>query len=207
MADATAAGLACAAAVALAAVAVSSLWLRYPVLPVLDPLHMPRRMDYAVSTIEAVLTMGRFAHPDFLTSITFWGGLGWRGIVLAPWVHGLLAGGTSLLAALLCARLAAARSTRRIVWLACFACGLVVSAALYAVSMMAITASAGASVNLVGRYLLGLYIAPLMIAWTPLVDFANGGQRSQARLVLLAAGIASAALHGYCLSISLQRYF
>jgi len=207
MQDTCAGALAWAAAVALAFVAISSLWLRYPLLPLLDPLHMPHHLAYAVDTVKAVLTMGRLANHDFLTSITFWGGLGWRGIVLADWVLGALAGGIAVMAALLCASLAMTRATRRITWLAWFVGGVIAASALYAVSTMAVTASAGVSVNIVGRYLLGLYLAPVMIAWTPLAESAHGGRGSAARFLPLAAALASAALHGYCLSISLQRYF
>jgi hypothetical protein len=203
-----AAGLGWVAAAALVVVAVASIWLPYPHLPALDPLHLPVPRDYALQTVKTVLTMGRLAHPDYLTSTTFWGGFGWRGIEFPEWLTGLLAGGSALLAALLCGSLVLLRATRRILWLAFFLCGVTASAALYGLSAIAVTAGAAASVNLVGRYLLGLYISPIVIAWLPLAECARPERYPRlARWLPLAAGASSALLHGYCLSLVLRRYF
>jgi hypothetical protein len=88
------------------------------------------------------------------------------------------------------------------VWLGFAAGGFVLSAAVYALSIVRATPA-----DLHGRYLLGLYVSLLVIAWSALARMDQSGWIRRPDLLIGAAGIACLTVHAYCLTFILSRYF
>ena len=55
---------------------VGSVFLRYPELARIDRMNRPTAGEYARDAVWAGLTTLRFGAPDYMTSVTFWGGFG-----------------------------------------------------------------------------------------------------------------------------------
>jgi hypothetical protein len=191
-----------AAAAALLLMVLGSLLVPYPRLNAIDLAHPPAIRSYVRHAVLACATSLRFGRPDTLTSWTFWGGFGWLDAVLPASTVELLAGSSGLALVLLLVWTARARDGRLLVWLACAAVGFVLSAAAYAVSVVALTPA-----DLHGRYLLGLYLLALTIAWSSLARFERSGWLPASGAVRAAGGAAALALHAYSLVWGLQRYF
>src|SRR5206468_508595 len=101
----------------------------------------------------------RLTHTDLLLGSAFWAGFGWIDTVLPSSVVAGLTALTSL--ALISSGLTVARrqSTRQALWLALLASGAVVSLAAYALAAFSVNR------NLHGRYVMGLYLCMLSLAW------------------------------------------
>jgi hypothetical protein len=194
--------MAAGAAAALFLVFSASLWLPYPTLDPTDPLHPPPARDYVQRAVMACLTLLRFGRPDNLTSITFWGGFGWLETLVPNPLISLLAAASGVALVLLLVWVARTASGRTLVWLACAAGGLALTAATYALSILRATPA-----DIHGRYLLGLYIALLVIAWSALARMDKSGWIRRPDLVVAIGGMACLAVHAYCLTFILARYF
>jgi len=178
--------IAAASAAVLLLMMLGSLVVRYPRLELIDPANPPSIRSYVGEAVVACATFLRFGRPDPLTSLTFWGGFGWLDVVLPASLVGLLAGASGLALVLLLVWTARAKDGRMLVWLACAAAGFVLSAAAYAVSVIALTPA-----DLHGRYLLGLYLLVLTVSWSSLARFERSGWLRGSGVVRAAGGAAA----------------
>jgi hypothetical protein len=179
-----------------------SLVVRYPPLAPITPRLPPPAWTYVTHAVFACATFLRFGVPDHLTSMTFWGGFGWLDALPPPLMAQFLAsaGGLTLIA--LAVWIAKTRAARSFAVLLCVMAGFVLSAGAYAYSLVCL-----AMADLHGRYLLGLYLCALVIAW-------SGAARAAAalpmrwRVALIAAAVAGCvAAQAYGVSVILRRYF
>ena len=189
-------------AAALLLLFAASLWLPYPALDPLDPLQPPPARDYVRQAVLACGTLLRFGRPDHLTSITFWGGFGWLDTLLPNPLISLLAASSGVALVLLLVWIGRTGSGRVLVWLGFAAGGFVLSAAVYALSIVRATPA-----DLHGRYLLGLYISFLVIAWSALARMEQSGFIRRPDLLIGGTGLACLAVHTYSVVFILARYF
>jgi hypothetical protein len=194
-------GAAC-AAVAVAAVMISSLRVGYPLLATLNRADLPSPRSYMVSALQAALTSPRLRFHDHLTSVSFWGGFGWIETLPPPWMIGVLTGTSGIALVVLLLRTARQGAVRRGVWLMFAAAGAVASVAAYAFTVISLTPA-----DLHGRYLLGLYLAVLLVCWSPLAEVDLSASGRFRRVVVATGATFIAAIHAYCLCLILRRYF
>jgi hypothetical protein len=194
---------AAACAAVLLVVLGASLVVRYPMLQGFDPAFPPPVWAYVRQAVIVCGTFLRFGAPDTLTSLDFWGGFGWLDTLAPPvLVQGLaIASGAVLIG--LVAWTGMAASGRTLVALACVALGFVASVAAYAYGLVHVIGLA----DLHGRYLLGLYLTVLVVAWTGAAHLVPtfAPRWRQATAVVAAAGIL--AIQTYCVCMILRRYF
>ena len=181
-----------AAAIAMAAWVFLSPWLTHPVVTPIDRIRLTSIDETLNDILPALLAWPRFGRPDVLTSVTFWGGFGWLEKLLPEGLVSALAGASGLAFAALLAWVGSRRSGRALVWIACATAGYVVSAVAYAYTARLIFT------DVHGRYLLGLYLAALTIAWSVVARWGRGTR-------LAAAGVLS--LHAWVLTFLLGRYY
>jgi hypothetical protein len=183
-----------------------SLLVPFPQLPLEEPrpLTAPERVTAVVGTMA---TMFRLADPNFLLSSTFWVGFGWLDTMPGPPFQGLLVLLVGLALCALLLRIARLGEGRRLLWLAALAAGSLGSLVLYTLSTQ------GMPMALQGRYLIGWYLTFLAVVGTALaLDYRSPSYAGadmlpsgalRACLLLAVAG----AIHVYCLSFVLRRYF
>jgi hypothetical protein len=200
--DRTIGRVALAAAVALFVLFAASLWLPYPKLDPIDPAHPPVTWAYVKSAVAACATFLRFGRPDNLTSITFWGGFGWLDTLPPNLFVSLLAASSGLSLVMLLVWVARTASSRLLVWLMCAGAGFVLSAAAYAFIIVRATPA-----DLHGRYLLGLYVCVLVIAWSSVARTVDSGWIRHPDRWIAAAWLCCLGIHAYCLTFILARYF
>lgn len=183
-----------AAAAAIVAFVIASPFLDLPVLATVDPAQPPPPGDYALRTLLATLTMFRLAAPDFLTSWSFWGGFGWLD-TLVDWriVSALVVATAGSLCALLL-WIARRQDPRHAALLIFIIAGFAGSIGAYAFSVITLTPA-----DVHGRYLAGAYLCLLFVSWSPLAVLPI-------RRTWIPA-LACMAVHGYCLTLILRRYF
>lgn len=191
-----------AAAVAALVVMAGPLAVRYPTLPPLDQSHLPSAADYAQRAVLAGLTLFRAAQPDYLTSVTFWGGFGWLDTLLPDRLVSLLAAASGLAAVALLLWIARTGAVRTAVAIALAAAGATASLAAYALSVILLTPA-----DLHGRYVLGLYLCVLLLAWSGVPRAAEAGWLRSPLAAAAAAMLGPAAVHGFALAFVTLRYF
>jgi hypothetical protein len=175
-----------------------SLVHAYPTLATRETAPPATPMAYTGQVVAVGLTALRLTNTDLLLGSSFWGGFGWIDTVLpSPVVAGLIAL-TSL--ALIVSGLTVARrhSSRQALWLVLVATGAVASLAAYAWSAYYVNR------NLHGRYVMGLYLSMLPLAWAIPLTRVGPHQALRLRYLLLAV---VAAVHAYALPFILRRYF
>jgi hypothetical protein len=151
--------------------------------------------------LPALLAWPRFGTPDVLTSVTFWGGFGWLEKLLPGGIVAALSGASGLALAALFAWVGRRRSGRALVWLSGAAAGYGVSAAAYAFTSRLIFT------DVHGRYLLGLYLAALVVAWSVVARWCDEGGRGRTAIVTGCIAVSVLALHAWTLRFLLGRYF
>jgi hypothetical protein len=176
--------------------------LHYPTLPAIETASPPRPAVYVRSVMAAGATMFRVAHPDLLTSVSFWGGFGWLDTLLPPAFVSALACASGLAFAALMFVLARAGSVRALTRVGLAILGYAASLAAYALSVIVITPA-----DLHGRYLIGLYLCMLAIAWSSVELFVEGAPAQRADAVRIGCGAAFVAVHVFSLGVILKRYF
>ncbi len=207
-------------AVALVVVTLASLAVRFPTLEPFGEANPPALEHYIRDVLLVATTSWRVATPDHLLVTTFWTGFGWLDTIPPrAMVSGLvLATEASLLVSLV--HLARSRAARQVGYLVVLVAGGLASLGAYAAASHALLR------NLHGRYLIGLYVSGLALAWSPLLLSGDTGLASKQRLRdrgsdRIATGasgraeplrvplvlIACALLHTYCLVFILRRYF
>jgi hypothetical protein len=180
---------------------VLSLLVRYPKLAFVDPFKMPPPGEYVKSVMAVAMTMFRLANVDFLTSWSFWGGFGWLETVPpAAFVSALVAASGLAFSTLvyLVAREGDVRALTRILLALA---GAAASMAAYALSVVSVTPA-----DLHGRYLIGLYLSMLVIAWSAVPRLAVLRPN---RVGFFRASVAAACVivHVVSLAVILRRYF
>jgi hypothetical protein len=199
----TAGWLSGAAAVAVLSSLALSLVVPYPRLPFewTHPMTAPERVRVVLSSMAGVY---RLAQPDYLLASTFWVGFGWLDTMPGALFQGLLAALVAAAVVALLVELARRPDARRVAWLVMIEVGAGGSLAVYAVSTL------GRPTTLVGRYLIGWYLAWLAVAAGGLsiemraasADGELTGTGRAAFFLMVAGGV-----HAYCLAFVLRRYF
>jgi hypothetical protein len=187
-------------AVLLLGLAVASWWVPYPILESLNGARPVAFWTYVKDGTVACLTAFRFGRPDNLTSITFWGGFGWLETLL-PWrMISMLAGASGVALAALLWWIGRTGSGRALFWVGCALAGYALSVATYAASARIMFG------DLHGRYLLGIYLSGLVIAWSVVARAAQSG-RTKAVVLLSVASLGCLIVHTYALIFIVSRYF
>jgi hypothetical protein len=192
------------AAVAISLSLACSLFVSYPTLPFewTHPLAAPDRVSV---TLRSMATALRLTGSDYLLASTFWVGFGWLDTMPGPAFQALLTLLVGVALVMLFVELARRKDVRRLAWLVVFAAGAAVSLAGYAL------ATQDRPTTLVGRYLIGWYLAWLCVTAGALTldrSRLDGADRSshgawRAAVLLVVAG----SVHAYCLTFILRRYF
>ena len=189
------------AAAAMVLLLAASFVIDVPRLYPVDPLSPPPPLVYAKAATRAGLTMFRFGRPDLLMSVTFWGGFGWLDTLLPDAAVAALAGATGVAFAALFFWTARVRSIRTMILVCCVVLGYAAALAAYAVSVSRTTPA-----DLHGRYLIGLYLLVVTLAWTALPRAVDAAWINR-RIAVTAGGMACLGIHAYSLAMILQRYF
>jgi hypothetical protein len=183
---------------------LGSLVVSYPQLP-LEPVTAMTAAERTSAVLRTMATMFRLAEPNFLLASSFWLGFGWLDTMPGAHVQGLLVGLAGVASAALLLDVGRHGRVRRLLWLLAFGAGAVASLVLYTLSTQGIVAA------LQGRYLIGWYLPLLAVISSALVLEHRGSARGPAptvgrtRAAMLLA--VASAVHAYCLSFVLQRYF
>ena len=185
----------------VAGVMVASMVWSPPVLQMIDPAHPPTQSAYIRAAVLAGLTFLRPGSPDFLTSVAFWQGFGWLDTIPSVALASLLATASGIALVSLLVQIAHARASRALVWICCAILGYAATLAAYAMSVIRLTPA-----DLHGRYLLGLYLCMLLIAWSSVARL-DGSNRRIAAALPPALALGCLAVHGWCLAAIVQRYF
>jgi hypothetical protein len=174
-----------------------SLLFDYPTLATRETVVPASAADYTARVLAVALTSLRLTGPDLLTSSFFWGGFGWVDTVLPNGVVIALSAVVALGVMLSGWSVARRQDGRHALWIVLLAAGGTAALAAYAVSNYFVNR------NLHGRYLVGVYAAALLAAWT--IPLLRGPQPSErVRPLLLAAVIG---IHAFALPFVLLRYF
>jgi hypothetical protein len=176
---------------------VGSLLFQFPTLATRETADPGSVADYATQVLLVGLTSLRLTRPDLLLSTSFWGGFGWIDTVLPPPLIIVLT--TSLAAGLILTgwSIARRRDWRHAALTVLLGGSAAVALAAYAVSTYFLNR------NLHGRYLVGLYVATVLAAWTiPFPDDRRLGMLL--RFTLIGAVVT---IHAYVLPFVLLRYF
>src|SRR5262249_32063511 len=178
-----------------AAVSLVSLFWRFPVLENVPVRDAEPLGSYLWHVTRSVLTVTRLRNEDFLVIQSFWTGFGWLDVAVP---HAVSVGLSVLTAGLLGWLFYTSvrdGAVRRLCWLVILLTGALVSLELYAAMILR------HSPDFHGRYVLGLYLTVVAIAWSV---WLLGG-RMRARMAPLFGGLAF--LHGVSLLCILTRYF
>lgn len=193
-----------AAAGLLCVMMIGSVFLPYPGLARIDPVNRPSGIDYALDALLAGLTLPRMWGPDYMTSVTFWGGFGWLETIASDWFVSVLSAATGFALVGLLIVIARTSDTRRGFFLAAAVAGFSTGLVTYALSLSQVEVA----VDLVGRYLLGLYLSMVLICWSGIGLIPNGPSRQRLQsAVSIACVLACTGIHVYCLRLLLYRYF
>ncbi len=207
-------GAAIAAASAVAALMIGSVFFRYPVLATIGPLNRPQAMEYARDALWAGLSILRFAAPDYRSSVTFWGGFGWLETVPSDWLVSLLTGATGLALIGLLIQIARTSDTRRTLFLAAAVAGFAGSLVAYAVSLSQIASAMSSewkvesAIDFSGRYVFGLYLSMVVMCWSGITLLPNGpSDRRLQQTVSMGCVLSCMGVYAVCLRLLLYRYF
>jgi hypothetical protein len=194
--------------VAVAASLLGSLILRYPQLPTEATYSMPAS-ERVAAVLATMATMFRLTQPNFLLGSSFWVGFGWLDTIPGAALQGLVMALVGIALVALLRHVGRNGEVRRFLWLLVTAAGATAALVFY-------TAATQDRVStLVGRHLVGWYLAVLAVIGGALGfdrrtsaaseegpgGGASGGGR--AAVLLTVAG----PVHVYCLWFILQRYF
>lgn len=137
----------------------ASLFIDYPTLPPMEVVPVENSDHYVAQVLLAFVTSLRLTNLDHLTFTSFWSGFGWIDTILPAGLLVLLSAGTALGLAGGLAGLFHRRSRRQLAW----TLGLIAGA----LASMAALGLAGALMNrnVHGRYLVGVYVPLVVVAW------------------------------------------
>jgi hypothetical protein len=190
---------------ALAAAIITSLaWslvADVPQLEFIDADYRPDQQTYVLDVLKVSAYWARASQPDFLLSSSFWGGFGWLDAMPGLWLINTMTVATALMLVVLLAGIARRRDARQFAALMILAAGITATIAAYAF------ATHGMQRNLHGRYLVGVYLTGLAVAFSPI---AMSSPEALKKIPIPRAGLALAAMaviHAYCLRSILLRYF
>lgn len=181
-----------------------SLVTRFPVLATLETARPASATRYVTEVLVVALTGLRLWNHDFLLSTSFWGGFGWVDTIPPVWFISLVVLLHALVGVVLLIRLACADEWRRPAWLGILAAGWTTALGLYAVASYILDR------NVHGRYLVGLYLIALAVAWCA-ASLGTAGRPPWARVeparIARFMLITAACLHAFAFHVILTRYF
>jgi len=189
------------AAVILVMLAGSAV-VQYPTVRWIMPASPPPPADYVKVVLAAGATIFRVSHPDFLTSVSFWGGFGWLETVPPPAFVSALTAASGLAFAALLWVLARARTARPLIRIGFAILGYAASMSAYALSVILLTPA-----DLHGRYLLGMYLCMLTIGWSVVALLAEAGPVRRVGAIRAGCAAAFLTVHVFALGVILNRYF
>jgi hypothetical protein len=182
-----------------------SLFVTYPGLETLENNAVASARIYATRVVMVGLSGFRLVRHDLLVSSSFWGGFGWIDAVPGDGLVSVLVLLNAAAAIGLLVHVGRSGQVRRAVWLGVLTCGWVGALVLYAVSSYYLRR------NLMGRYLVGLYVSSLAVFWVAAALLPRRRPSglmwvdSISREWLIAA--AACGIHGWALRFILMRYF
>jgi len=189
------------AAAAIAASMLLSLGVDFPTVRYIGRADPPEAWHYAIVAMLSSLGTFRLRDPDFLMSTSFWGGFGWLDAIPPGWFIVALTTLTACALIGLLLHLAKHRSASRIMWLVIIAAGWIITVPIYAVATWRY------SIDVHGRYLIGLYLTVLPICWSLLMlrgPVGPSGLPISRWTLALAVCLMT---HAYSMSVILRRYF
>ena len=122
--------------------------------------------------------------------------------MIDPRLISLLAGASGAGLILLLLRLASIRDTRSALYVVAAVAGYCVCLAAYAASM-----APQLAMDLVGRYLVGLYLGMLLICWSSFASLTASSQPRLAAWICVCSAFGSSLIHASSLRVILLRYF
>jgi hypothetical protein len=182
----------------------ASLFLTYPVLPFLEVSRPESALAYGRQVLRVVVTGFRIGNHDWLISQSFWSGFGWADTLPGTGFVTILVLLTAAALVALLLQVARERNLRRAVWLAALSLGWSVTVVGYAISSYYLHR------NLLGRYLVGLFLSILAICATSPALLPRIPRAGRWHLVPRREGILlvlAVLIHGYALGFILLRYF
>jgi hypothetical protein len=181
-------------AIGVAASMIGSVVIAFPELHSALNGRRISQQEYIWQAVVSCATMFRLRNHDFLMSTTFWSGLGWQDVILPSLMTALIGcTGLSLITTMLVGR----SCPRKQAWQLGISAAALVTVGCYAAVAFRI------SPDLHGRYLAGLYLCCLYLAWIPAFTGTPASSNWARRGVpWLAAGA-----HIVSLAAILGRYF
>jgi hypothetical protein len=192
-------------ALALSANLLISTLVQLPTVPPIEMTPVTSARQYTYDIMKVLTTSFRLAGHDRLLSSSFWGGFGWLETALPGPVVSVPIVLTTVAIFALLRRIAGAASTRPAVWLVLLGGGWLVSAAVYAIANFFLHR------NLHGRYLIGLFVSAMFVAWSGVAWRRAPSESPKPYPFVVFPGrwiiFAAAAIHSFALASILLRYF
>ena len=185
----------------LSSTLVLSIFVRLPHL--VSVAARPSRLEYVATAMASMSMPFRLRFPDPLLSETFWASFGWTETVPSEILIDLLSAVTGLMALVNAWRILRHQETRNLIWMLFFIGAYLTTVGVYAALAFDMAP------DLHGRYLEGLYISLILVAWSAAFDSrpADHAQSIVARLPAATALVTASVAHAWSLSGILQRYF
>jgi hypothetical protein len=163
----------------------------------------PSRLEYVATAMASMSMPFRVRFPDPLLSETFWASFGWTETVPSEMLINLLSAVTGFMAIVYALRVLRREETRKLVWMLFFIVAYLTTVGVYAALAFDMAP------DLHGRYLEGLYISLILVAWSSAFDSLadDPAQSIVARLPVSTALVTAGVAHAWSLSGILQRYF
>jgi hypothetical protein len=152
---------------------------------------------YVIRALATLVTPFRLAGHDFQAATTFWGGFGWVNTLPPGWVVSVLTGGTAVAATALLTGAARREEAGLFYRVLLTGAGILLALAGYA------AAGLWTPVVLHGRYLVGVYLAGLLVLWI----LALGPGTGRGRWLTCLAWTLAAVGHAVALVTIVTRYF
>ena len=180
---------------------VGSFFFRFPSLMSIEEQTVPLS-TYITTGLESAAGTFRLTPPDFYLFSSLWGGFGWLETVAPQWFLGAMTLVTAACAIGFLARMARSSPRERGAILSVFAGGVATLTAY-------LLAAHAVQHNLHGRYLTGWSLCLFGFAWLYPATAGVGASQTQKFPWLRTTSflVLVGAVHIYCLTFILQRYF
>lgn len=194
-----AAGAALVAAGVILTLAISTV-IALPTLPALEVMNYGGVENYVTHVVIVAMTGLRLTNIDHLTFASFWSGFGWIDTIIPSAWLAVLSAGTAVGLAVGLGMKLGARAWRQLAWTVSVLAGA-------AGSLAALGLAAGMmNRNIHGRYLLGVYVPLIVLAW---LGWSEPASRQTPRGVLTAVilTVGLLLLHTCVIQFVVARYY